>query len=286
MNIRTITARAAVAGATTALAAGALVGLGASAANAATVSNDYTCTSVAGTFPSTVTVTGDLPVKSYYAGAKVAPGLVQAKVSATVPAQVATVLGSFGATGAHSDNYGFALGKSRVPVPVSGDFVTDDEGATTWEAAGKNGAFVTPGAGQVDARLPKSFTLTVPTETMGDVTATCALTEGQTPQTIASVLLVQQQSKVTGPAKAMKVKKTKAVKIPVTVTADSGPVVIGKVVAKEGKKTLKTTSVKDGKATLDLGKLKVGKHTIKVSYLTNPSIKGSTDTVTVNVTKG
>ena len=63
MNLRSIAARTVVAGATTALAAGALVGISTTAANAATVTNTYTCSlpSVySGDFD--LTVTGEIPV--------------------------------------------------------------------------------------------------------------------------------------------------------------------------------------------------------------------------------
>jgi hypothetical protein len=62
--------------------------------------------------------------------------------------------------------------------------------------------------------------------------------------------------------------------------------VSGKVVAKEGSKTLRTATLKNGKVVLNLGKkLKVGKHKITVTYLGIPSVGGSSDKVVVKVVK-
>jgi Bacterial Ig-like domain (group 3) len=109
----------------------------------------------------------------------------------------------------------------------------------------------------------------------------------ETPATLASILLLKQSSETTAPA-TVKVKKGKAAKFTAKATSTSmtGLAVPGKVVAKEGKKTLDTATLKSGKAALNLGKkLTVGKHKITVTYLGTPSVKGSSATVVVKVVK-
>jgi hypothetical protein len=292
MNLRSFTARTVVAGATTALAAGALVGLGATAANAETASSTYTCTAPANAYVSdfAVTVDGGLPVTQYWAGAPVPADLLRVTVTSALTPEQAGALGSFGVTGAHSDDFGVKLGSKTVPIPVGGTFAASG-GTTTWTATGSNDSFVTPNPGLKNIVLPAAFTMT--TEKTNDQGAqtdflplACVIKEGTTPSKLAEITLLKQASTTVVKPKTITVKKTKAVKIPVEVHGDAEPVVIGKVVAKEGKKTLKSVNVKNGKATLALGKLKVGSHKITVSYVdSSGSIKGSSDKVTVKVTR-
>jgi hypothetical protein len=290
MNIRRITTRTAIAGATTALAAGALVGISTTAANAATVSNGYTCSNAGYglAFAVPMSVSGDLPVPQYWAGASVAPNLLNLTAEATVDPAVATQLATYGISHARADDYGIALGSSNVPVPLEGDFVTDDAGATTWQASGSNKAFTTPNPGTVDGTLPTAFTLTAESSAVGDVPLTCTLNEGETAANLVTgFTLLKQSSATTAPAKATG-KVGKAVMLPVSVSSTSlgGPVSSGKVVAKEGKKVLGTATLKKGKATLNLGKkLKAGKHTITVTYKGIPSVGGSSDKTVLTIKK-
>jgi hypothetical protein len=289
MNIRRITARTAIAGATTALAAGALVGISTTAANAETVSNNYTCVNSIFniTFDIPMSVTGDLPVPQYWAGANVAPDLLNITAEATVDPAVAGQLSAFGVTHARADDYSIALGSSTVPVPIEGDFVTDDEGNVTWQASGANEAFTTPDPGVVDGSLPAAFTLTAESSA-GDVPFACTLGEGETASKLVNdFTLLKQSSSTTAPAKAAG-KVGKAVKLPVSVSSTSlgGPVSSGKVVAKEGKKVLGTATLKKGVASINLGKkLKAGKHTITVTYQGIPSVGGSSAKTVLTVKK-
>lgn len=285
MNLRKITTRAAIAGATTALAAGALVGATGTAANAATASNVYTCTiaAVDMAFDTTLTVSGELPVPQYWAGAAVPPGLLPITVTATVDPATAGLLGVVGVEHARSDDFALPMGGSSVPVPVEGDFVTEG-GNTTWDAEGVNEAFTTPDPGTASALMPSAFTLTAEASS-GDLPVPCALKEGETAQTVASIDLLRQSSATTAPAVKTKVGKKVKLNVSVTSTSMSSPVASGKVVVKEGKKTLGSATLKNGKAKVNLGKLKKGKHKLTVTYTGIPSVNSSSVKTTVTVKK-
>lgn len=289
MNLRKFTTRAVVAGATTAIAAGALVGVTSTAANATTVSNNYSC-DMPGlvTFATAVTVTGELPLPYYWAGATVPGGIVTPiTVSATVPSAVSGLLAGAGVTGAKSDDYALALGNGSAPFPVAGGFETTG-GATTWEASGSNADFVTGDPGLVDGFLPTSFTL-VPTKDDGSEVGslTCTLTDAAPAEIVTDFELMQQKSATSAPAVKVKKGKKATLKASVVSTSVSGsPVTGGKVTAKEGKKVLGTATLKNGVAKLDLGKkLKPGKHKITVTYAGIPSVAGSSGKTTVTVKK-
>jgi hypothetical protein len=283
MNLRKITTRAAIAGATTALAAGALVGATGTAANAATVSNVYTCTVAGSAFDTTVTVSGELPVPQYWAGAAVPPGLLPITVTATVDPGTAGLLSVVGVTHARSDDFALPMVDSSVPVPVEGDFVTEG-GNTTWEAEGVNEAFTTPDPGTASALMPSAFTLTAEA-TSGDIPVPCTLKEGETAAAVATIDLLRQSSATAAPAVKAKVGKKAKLNVSVTSTSMSGPVAGGKVVVKEGKKTLGSATLKNGKAKVNLGKLKKGKHKLTVTYSGIPSVNGSSVKTTVTVKK-
>jgi hypothetical protein len=286
MNLRSIATRTATAGAATALAAAALVGASTTAASAATVTNTYNCSNAAAgvAFAAEMTVSGALPVAAYGAGAPVPATLLHLDAKAYVPDELAPALQALGITDAKSGNYAPTLGTTGVGVPLTGPFVTDDTG-TYWDASGDNKAFVTPAPGHYDALLPASFTITTMQGDTESFSLECTLAEGQTAQSLGAIDLVKQSSNLFLDAKKMTVKKNKAVKIAVHFKNSTGGVGMGKVVAKQGTKTLKTAAVKNNGALLNLGKLKVGKHKIKVSYIGNSSISGSSAKIVVKVTK-
>lgn len=289
MNLRRTTARLAVAGVSTALAAGALVAGTDVAATAATVTNTYTC-SLPGIYSGDfeLTVSGDLPVPQYWAGASVPQDLMTVTADATVPADAAGLLGSLGYTGAHSGDFAFKLGSGSVPVPLAGDFSSDGT-TTTWHATGKNTAFTTPKPGTYDALLPSAFTLTATGGQMGDQSLSCVIEAGTQPGAIAQGFKLLRQSSQTTAPKSVKVKKGKPAKLATSVKSTSlgTPVTSGKVVAKEGKKVLGSGKLnRKGQAVIALGKkLKVGKHKVTVSFAGTPSIKGSSTKTTVTVKK-
>lgn len=284
MNVSTISKRLAATGAVAALSAAGLVGISTSAANAATVMNTYTCSApgvYSGDFP--MTVTGELPVPTYFADAPVPGGLLGITVTAQVPADAAQLLGAFGVDGAKSDDFGFALGTSTAPVPIVGPFNTTDSG-TTWDASGTNLAFRTPTPGHYDALLPQSFTLMTTSGGSDVAPLSCVLADGETAAALTSIDLIKQNSTTTTPPK-VKVAKNKKAKISAAVGASNGGTPTGKVIAKEGKKTVGSARVKAGKALVTLKKLKPGKHKITLSYGGNASINGSLDKTVVIVKK-
>ncbi len=288
MNLRSLATRTAAAGAVSALAAGALIGVSTTAANAATVTDTYTCVMTgvySGNFD--MTVSGELPVPQYWAGAAVPAGLVNLTASATVPADAAALLGGAGVTGAKSDDYALTLGNGSVPIPISGNFASDGT-TTTWQASGSNLDFVTGDPGVVDGFLPMSFTLQ-PTKADGTTfgSLTCTVTDAAPAEIVTDFPLLRQSSETVVTPTVIKVKKGKVAKIPATVSSTSmGGPVTGKVVAKEGTKTLAKGTLKAGKVTLKLPKtLKLGKHKVTVKYLGIPSVKGSSDKVVVKVVK-
>lgn len=284
MKLRSLTTRAAVAGATTALMAGGLVAATGTSATAVDVKNTYVCSN-AGlefSFPSEVTVSGAIPVPQYGAGAGVPAGILKLTASATVPAEVGPTLEAFGITGAKAKDYAADMGSSKATIPLEGDFVTDEEGNTTWEAAGSNLAFVTPEPGSYEALVPEAFSLTAMKGDAESATFDCILAEGQEPGSFGSLELFKQTSSVSVPKK-VSAKKGKPVKITAALSAEVN-VGVGKVVAKKGNKTLAAATVENGKAVLNLGKkLPAGKHAITVSYLKNASIAGSSAKTTVTV---
>jgi len=281
MNLRSIAARTVVAGATTALAAGALVGVSTTAANAETASSTYTCKAPADAYVSdfAITVTGGLPVPQFWAGAPVPQGLVSITVTSPLSAEQATALGSFGITGAHSDDFALGFGPSSVPVPIDGDF-DSTSGSTVWAAEGSNNPFTTPNPGPNDIVLPSAFTMT--TENAGGdfLPLACTIKEGETAATLVpGYVLNRQLSATTATSKASK-KPTIAVTVVSKSWGQTMPT--GKVVAKEGKKVVGKGTVKGGKAVIKLAKtLKAGKHKVTVTYAGTPSLKGSSAKVVV-----
>jgi hypothetical protein len=281
MNLRRTTARLALAGVSTALAAGSLVAATGVAADAAEAANDYTCSAPADAYVSdfAITVTGGLPVPQFYAGAPVPAGMVRVTVTSQLTSDQALALTGFGITGAHSTDFALGFGSASVPLPIDGDF-TQDAGTTTWKASGANQAFTTPGPGPQDIVLPSSFTMITKNAGGDFIPLSCVVKSGETPQTlVADYPLAKQLSKT-----SLKARNGRKPSIAVTVASTSwGPTVpAGKVVAKEGKKIVGTASLKKGGAVVALTKkLKPGKHKIAVAYVGTKSIKGSSAKVIV-----
>lgn len=267
MNLRRLSARTAAAGITTALAAGALVGLGTASADAATVSNVYTCKIdlLQTSFDTTLTATGAIPVTQAAAGQPIPAGLIPLDVVATIDPSFVPVLTQYGVTSAKADDFALALGKGAVPIPLAGNITTDATG-TSWKATGKNTAFNLPGAGTPSALLPQAFTFTA-VASVGEVPIPCALKAGQTAQSLGSVELAKQTTKTT--AKAAKGKLTATVKGNVSVATS------GQVVVLEGKKVIGKANVKNGKAVIKLKKLKKGTHKLIASFKGNDAFGAS-----------
>lgn len=272
MNLRRVTARVAALGVSAVLGGSALVGLTVGTADAATANNTYTCTTALGPVDAVLTVSGDLPTDSYWAGAPVPPSIVSvtAGVDPATAGLLATVLH---ATSLRIDDFALGMGTAAVPAPLSGALTGGN-----WAGAGSNQAFVTPDPGATPITMPSAMTVKA---LVGDVVAAtlpCALKTGQTSAQVASINLLQQSSSTTAPAK-VKGRYGKAASFPATVKSTSMgmPVTSGKVVAKEGRKVVGSGSLtSQGIAKIKLSKkLKKGKHKLSVVYAGTNSIKGS-----------
>ena len=282
MNVSRMTRRIAVSGAATAIAAAGLVGAATTAADAASAPNTYTCSNSGLGFTTDIpaTVTGELPVPQYWAGAAVPAGLLNISVDAVVTPEAAALLGNAGVTGARSDDFAFGLGTSAVTTPVTGLFSTTD-GVTSWHGTGANDAFTTPTPGVYDISLPTTFVMTLMQGSTDSIPLTCTLKDA-TPSTIGSINLLKQSSTTTVTPTVIKVKKGKHAVVPVSV-ANSMGAASGTVVAKEGSKKLGSKTLKAGAAKITLDVLKVGKHKVTVSYPGSKSVSASQDTVVVKV---
>ena len=276
MNLRHITARAAVAGTATALLAGGLVTATGVAANAdaGAASDTYTCTiaALSTTFDVTLDVTSD-PGTTYWAGSTVAPGTIDTAISAVVPAETAANLGAFGVSSAHVDKFAYKVGAGSIPTTAAGGF-TVDGGVTTWNATGSNEKFTVTTPGTKDVVLPSAFDFVVETADFGDIALPCVLADGQTAQSLGSVTINQQTTKTT--AKALKGGIVQA-----TVQGDASPAA-GSVKVLKGKTVLGSGKLKNGVAKINVAKkLSAGKNKLKVVYAGTPSFAASSASVTV-----
>ncbi len=260
MNLRTIATRTAVTGAVTALAAGALVGISTTAANAASASSDYQCTSPVGdlgTFPVSIEV--PLLPPSAPAGFHIDQGLLSYTGTVVVPASTAQLLSSFNVDGANADDFTFAIG-TALDAKAPGTYTKGDanpDGSVNFNGSGANAAFDLPKAGTYAVTMPESFTFT-PTSGGNPlpVAATCTTTA---PGKLGDVTLTKQTSTITAKA----AKTTKGYKIVATVKNEYGTPT-GKVVAKLGTKSYSGT-LKSGKVSIALPKSAKGK-TVAVAY--------------------
>jgi hypothetical protein len=269
MKLAHLTSRVAVGGATAALAAAALVGVTGTAAQAAPVSTIYTCALPAlGNQTFTVTVDAAIPTTGV-AGLPVPAGLLSFKSTITVPPVVVGALGT-NANGAKSDDFSTAFGATTAKAPVSWQTaVTPDnpDGSRTYTGTGANAAFVLPQAGPYVVAMPKAFTLT-PTKDGAALPFTGACTT-TAPAKIGDITLSKQTSttKVKG-AKTVKNGGVESLKVKVAnqYSKTGGPVPTGKVVVKDGSKTLGKGKLKNGKVTIKVKGLTVGSHTLVVKY--------------------
>ena len=188
MNLRRLTGRAAAAGAVSALAAGALVGISTSAAQAAGPAGvGYICHNAAfnADVPVLVGATG-FP-SQLTAGKPVPAGAVP--VSFTLTREVLDGMAAKGIkdVGVSSNELALAIGSTSVgmtgvnvakaPAPATGDMVMT--------AASQNAQFVAPAAGTYDLQLPSVFKATVDTN-LAPLAVDCTIVDPSTAK-IASV---------------------------------------------------------------------------------------------------
>lgn len=265
MKLRHTTARLAVAGSAVALMAGGLVATTGVAANADTGSASYNCTNgfTPDILPLEVSVGADLSALPPLPTGFAAPaGALPITVDFTLSPEVVNGLIANGITsaGAASEDMKLPFGNTQVPLagvsvaPVS--LTADTETVLTAEAA--NGAFKLPSPGtDIPVKMPASFSAT----SILPIPIDCTLV-GESP-TISQLTVIKQTPTLV--AKAPKsIKKGATLKVTATLTANVPPT--GKVVAKEGSKTLGNATLKGGKATISIKGLKPGTHSIMVSY--------------------
>jgi hypothetical protein len=285
MFVRRNLTRVAVAGVSTALAAGGLVGAASTSANAAEITGTYACSALGnpvGNFPLTVSV--PLLPPTAPAGMPIPAGLLSATAGLVAPT---TLLTGAGIDGGSVDDFAMTIGSQSISAPLAVTGITDNgDGTSTIAAAGPNTAFRTPKAGTYAVKLPKAFTFSSTAGGTPSVPVDCAT---DAPATLGNIVLAKQVSVVT--AKGGTFKKGKVAKVPVKVVNDystkGGPVPTGKVVAKEGKKVLGSAKLKAGKAVISLGKkLSVKKHKVVVTYLGDSFTKaGKSKTVIVKIVR-
>lgn len=256
MNLRKISTRVVVAGATTALAAGALVGLTGTPANAATGTAAYGCTNPysADVMPLTLSATADLAsFPSFGSGFSVPQDIVGVDVAIDLSEEAVAGLKANGinSVGSSSTGMDFPFGSgsatlkgfdvAQAPLPESGGF--------TMAASTFNESFALPEPGTLDLLMPASFTLTLPTNIIA-LPLTCTVDGAQ--GVVTTYTVVKQNA--TAAAKAPKtVSKNKPFSVVATV-AGQYKTATGKVSLKAGSKTVGTASLKNGKATFKFAK--------------------------------
>jgi hypothetical protein len=253
MNLRRVSARTAVAGVTTALAATALVGATGTAANAVDATSTYSCTAMGASVGDfTMAVSTPVVPAEGTAGQSFPAGLLQLTSTITIPAGAAGLLATYGVDGGHIDDYAVHLGSTDITAVLNFDAPeAQEDGSATMLGGGANDAFSLPGAGTYKVNLPESFTFT-PTSNGSDLPVTIGCTSAA-PGDLGSITLTKGASSLTA-------KAAKKGKIKVAVTRPFDDVVpAGKVVAKVGKKSWKANLNKKGKAVIKLPKSVKGK---------------------------
>lgn len=249
MNLRTITTRAAGAGAVTALIAGGLVAATSTTADAADVTGTYACSALGnpvGDFPLSISV--PLLPPSAPAGMTITP-LLGVEAHLVVPTLLLQAAGIDGGT---VDDFGMTLGSETIGAPLTvTDIVDNGDGTSTVNASGINETFTTPKAGTYDVKLPAAFTFSSTSHGNPSAPVTCSTAE---PATLGTVALSKQVSEMT-------VKAVKRHRVKVTVTNEySTP--SGKVVAKVGKKAFSEKLNSNGKTVFTFPKALKGKKAV------------------------
>ncbi len=289
MKFTTLSRRTAAAGAASALVAGALVGATTTAAEAAPVTNTYSCTTSAG--PQNVVVDVEVPgigsVTALQAGQAVDPGgLLVANMTFTISNDFYELLGLLGVEEMEVPNYGADFGNSRVPVEPFSASVTDMEQNPddSWSSSVSTAVepFEAPSAGTRNVTTPSRFGI-VATISGEPVDVEC--TRSDSAKILTTVEVSKNDSTTAAKAKNAPVAKGKMAKVGVTVKAPN-ETPGGKVILKKGKKTLDKANLdKKGKATLSYKAKKVGKNKLKVLYKGDGYTNTSSDKVTVKVVK-
>lgn len=292
MNFARISKSLAVAGVTSAMAAGVLVGVTTTSANAETGSAVYNCTVAGTTLPVNITLDAALPVSAWLTHAPV-PISVPITGALTVPAAVIGGLGSFGIdqVGFEKNDFGLMLGTSKIGLdgfaaprtapPATGDMIFPLTLSTQ--------LFSMPDAGSYHIQMPTSFTTDLLTHSATGDSAFTAVPCTIDPTAVRDIVpfTVDKQTatmKATGPKTA--VKQGRVAKVVAKLTGEAIPPT-GKVVAKDGAKALGSAKLTKGVATFSFKTLKPGIHKISLSYAGDKNTMGiaKASVVTVKIVK-
>lgn len=267
MNLRSLATRTAGAGAVTALAASALIGVSTTAANAVDASTDYACAlaspiqSPLGTFNLLVSTPVIPPTAT--SGQSFPGGLLALDATLTIPSPTGAALANYKVDHADATDYAVGLGSTSIAAPIAfGVPTVHEDGSATVLGTAANQPFTLPPAGTYKAMLPSAFTMDTTIDLgSGPIPATIACTS-DAPGDLGSVVVTKGVSAITGKV----AKTTKGYKLTAVVDRLGDDVVpAGKVVAKLGTKTIDTKSLKNGKAVFALPKSAKGK-TAKLIY--------------------
>jgi Family of unknown function (DUF6801) len=280
--------RAAAIGMAGALALGTVASVGSmTSADAAT--SVYSCTLSVSPTPVPLGLTGSLTMPASVESGRNLAG-VPTTMGVTLPAALVTQL--TGALGIKQLG-GSATGVGLPIVPAAGGAAVGTLPITgltiplTGATAGQDASLIGTGTtGSLKAPLPGDYVVEMPTAFNFLPTSDSPVPLGtvpcksSSPASLATMHVVKAASTTT-----LKVKGTpsasKGTKLLAIVKA-AGSGASGKVVAKEGTKTLKSGTLSNGRKVLALT-LKKGKHTIKVLYKGNAGTKASSKSITFRV---
>ncbi len=267
------------------------------AADAATTSATYTCTS---TLPIPPPLNSVL-LPSFTVPATFSADTLPSVVTANVPVPAGVpVIGTFDFNGISGAGLGGLLtglaltlqgalntvvgqaGAGAATVPINGAFSQLTGGIATLN--GQLGSFTPTAAGDLPIPVPTSFDFGTVLLLFGSVGYHCTLNNPGGTAPIGVVSVRKADSKVRARSTGAAHEGHKAT-IAVKVKSPFGKDVAGKVVAKLRGKTIGKGTLRKGKAKLRLKKLAVGVHKVTVKYLGNAVTNGSAKKVTVRVLK-
>ena len=278
--------RVAALGMAGALALGTVAAIGV-AAPASAVATQYNCVTSSGTLPFGVTTDNPL-AGPYVAGETVAAqpvsinvGILAAILDAlrpSFPAGLTTLSGTIAdaplAVGTQQVTMtGLVAPPTTIPAPGN---------AMTLPIAGTTTPFTAPAPGSYPVLLPTNFSFQ-PSFLASPVP--CSSSTGQ-PVLLGNMTVAKDSSTTKATLKNAPIDTSDHAKIAVKVRTGQGAPAAGKVVAKEGSKTLAKGTLNDyGKKKLTLPLLSKGSHKIVVKYKGNSSTESSKKTVKFTVTK-
>lgn len=291
MKSITLTRRAVAAGAASALAAGALVGLTAPA-QAAPVTTSYSCEyATLGLGPWTVAVDSEVPAMGLLPAGLPAGFAIEGGFGVTnhftLPAEAHEAMVTYGVEDISFPDYAGSFGTTSVGVSgMTGkvsQMTENPDGSWSFDSPGTTTAFKAPRAGSYDITAPDVFDMTA---LVGgnEVAVPCTLTSGAQPGIYkAGVTVVKNDSKANAKAVNSPTRKGKVAKVRVKVTADNHTPG-GKVVLKRGKKTVAKGNLnRKGVVVLKTKALRVGKNRLVAQYKGDGYTKKSTDKLVFKV---